>query len=298
MSIAAGSGQIPLVLKLIVTLWVAVLIPHYWRTTPLTFLWFCDAALLLSTLGLWLESRLLVSMAAVGSSWWMLLWVVDVLVHLIVGVRTMPLPLGMANYMFEPEFSHFTRIISLYHGWLPFVLLWGVRRLGYDRRAVWAQTGFAWLLLLLSYGLTSDPHGPAGNLNMVYGLSPTEAQSWMSPGLWLLLVMCSVRSAGICQPTWSCGGCSACRRPSGLDAARALTRSCRYGGGQGASATTGYLSGSSLRLLVWVTSRQGQDERHFQDCPRRPPDHEPVDGYGPIASASRRERLPDRGVRV
>ena len=159
------------------------------RTTPLTFLWFCDAALLLSTLGLWLESGLLVSMAAVGSSWWMLLWVVDVLVHLIAGVRTTPLPLGMANYMFEPEFSHFTRIISLYHGWLPFVLLWGVRRLGYDRRAVWAQTGFAWLLLLLSYRLTSDPHGPAGNLNMVYGLSPTEAQSWMSPGLWLLLVM-------------------------------------------------------------------------------------------------------------
>ncbi len=148
MSIAAGSGQIPLVLKLIVTLWVAVLIPHYWRTTPLSFFWFCDAALLLSTLGLAREP--FADQHGSGGK-----FLVDA-------------PLG--------------RLVHL-------ILLWGVRRLGYDRRAVWAQTGFAWLLLLLSYGLTSDPHGPAGNLNMVYGLSPTEAQSWMSPGLWLLLVM-------------------------------------------------------------------------------------------------------------
>lgn len=55
------------------TLWVLVLIPDHWRTTPLTFLWFCDASLLVTTVGLWLESGYLISMATVGSVWWMLL---------------------------------------------------------------------------------------------------------------------------------------------------------------------------------------------------------------------------------
>lgn len=114
---------------------------------------------------------------------------VDLLIHLIAGVKTTPLPLGMANYMFDPLLTRFSRGLSLYHGWLPFVLLWGPWRLGYDRRAVWVQTLFAWLLLILSYGLASDFHGPAGNLNMVRGLSPTGPQQWMSPGLWLGLVM-------------------------------------------------------------------------------------------------------------
>jgi hypothetical protein len=95
----------------------------------------------------------------------------------------------MANYMFDPLLSPFSRGLSLYHGWLPFLLLWGIRRLGYDRRAVWVQILFAWLLLILSYGLTPGFGGPAGNLNMVRGLSPTEPQHWMAPGLWLALVM-------------------------------------------------------------------------------------------------------------
>lgn len=182
-------GGLPLWIKLLVTAWVAVLIPEHLRATPLTFLWFCNAALLLTTLALWLESSFLVSVVAVGSTWWMLLWVVDFVIHLVTGVRATPLPLGMANYMFNPGLSAFSRALSLYHAWLPFVLLWAVRRLGYDRRALPAQIVLAWTLLLLSYGLTKDLHGPAGNLNSVYGLSETQPQQWMAPGLWLALVM-------------------------------------------------------------------------------------------------------------
>jgi hypothetical protein len=105
--------RIPLWISLAVTFWVALLIPDYWRTTPLSFLWLCDTALLITTLGLWLESSLLLSVAAVGSLWWMLLWVIDFLIHLLGGIKTTPFPLGMANYMFEARFSMFSRVLSL-----------------------------------------------------------------------------------------------------------------------------------------------------------------------------------------
>jgi hypothetical protein len=182
-------SAIPLWLKVAVTLWVAVLVPEHWRASPLSFLWFCNVALLLTTLGLWLENAVLISMQAVGSVWWMLLWGLDFLVHFAPGVGTTPIPLGQANYMFDERLSLFSRALSLYHAWLPFVLLFALRRLGYDRRAPYRQTVLAWGLLLLSFGLTKDMHGPAGNLNMVYGLSETEPQRWVSPHAWLILIM-------------------------------------------------------------------------------------------------------------
>jgi hypothetical protein len=46
---------------------LAVLLPIYLKTYgPTNFLWFCDAALILTVIGMWLESSLLISMCAVG----------------------------------------------------------------------------------------------------------------------------------------------------------------------------------------------------------------------------------------
>jgi len=180
---ALFAGRIPLWVKLLATLWVAVLIPE--QGTWLNLLWFCKVALVLTTVGLWFESSFLVSMQAVGSAWWMLLWVLDFLIHLAAGINTTPAPLGQTNYMFDGRMSPFGQGLSMYHIWLPFVLLLALRRLGYDRRAVFAQTLQGWVLLLLSYGLTTGIHGPGGNLNGVY----VEGQQWVSPEVWLVLVM-------------------------------------------------------------------------------------------------------------
>jgi len=95
----------------------------------------------------------------------------------------------MSNYMFDEKFSRVSRGLSLYHGWLPFVLLWALSRLGYDHRALLLQTLVAWTVFLLSAIVTTDITGPAGNLNMIYGLSETKPQTWMTPSLWLALVM-------------------------------------------------------------------------------------------------------------
>lgn len=177
--------RLPMWIKLMVSLWVATLLSTYWENTPLQLLWSCNVALLMTTVGLWLESSLLVSTAAIAILWWQLLWIVDFLVHLSTGISV----IGMSNYMFDQEFNLFSRFLSLYHGWLPFVLIWALFRLRYDRRALLVQTLIAWTVFLLSALLTTDLSGPAGNLNMVYGLSETKPQTLMSPLVWLALVM-------------------------------------------------------------------------------------------------------------
>ena len=107
---------IPLALKLAYTLFVVVLIPKYWMAySAWTFLFFCDVALFVGLCTLWLESPLLLSMTAVGITIPQLLWVADLLTgsHIT----------GMTSYMFDPKLPIFVRALSLFHGWLPFVLL-------------------------------------------------------------------------------------------------------------------------------------------------------------------------------
>jgi hypothetical protein len=58
---------IPVPVKLAYTAFMAVLIPVYWYFYgPTNFLYFCDLALILTLIGVWIDSPLLVSMCAVG----------------------------------------------------------------------------------------------------------------------------------------------------------------------------------------------------------------------------------------
>jgi hypothetical protein len=178
---APPGWKIPLWLKVLYTLFLCVLVPAYWNHYgPANFLWFSDIALLATLAALWLENRFLASMQAVSATMLELFWVVDFLAKLMAGVHVG----GISQYMFEPERPLFIRGLSLFHLWLPFLLLWLVWRLGYDRRAWVAQTLLAWLVLPLCYFLTD----PSRNLNWVFGPGET-AQRWMPPGLYLALLM-------------------------------------------------------------------------------------------------------------
>jgi hypothetical protein len=174
--------------KLAYTAFVGVLVPYYWVTyTPWNFLFFCDVALLITVVALWWEDPLLASLPAVGITLPQLLWVLDFLT----GGRVV----GLASYMFDPKYPRFVRALSLFHGWLPFLLLWLVWRLGYDRRALLAQIVLTWALLLVCYFFAPAPPAPpsnpnaAVNINYVYGLSYEKSQKWMPPGLWLALLL-------------------------------------------------------------------------------------------------------------
>jgi hypothetical protein len=199
----AATRRIPTWAKVSYTAFVAVLVPCYWVTyTPWNFLYFCDIALLVTGVAIWIESPLLVSMQAVAITLPQILWVVDLLCRLVAGLHVT----GVTNYMFDPSLPLFLRGLSLFHGWLPFVLLWLLSRLGYDRRALSLQAPVAVIVLLISYLLAPAPPPPAPhpswavNINYVYGLDDKHPQTWMAPPLWLLVVM-AFNVIGLCAPT-------------------------------------------------------------------------------------------------
>jgi hypothetical protein len=80
MSRALTTVRVPLGIKLVYTLYMAVLIPVYLKTYgPTNFLYFCDMALFMTWAALWSESAILTSAAAVGIVLPQLLWAIDFL---------------------------------------------------------------------------------------------------------------------------------------------------------------------------------------------------------------------------
>jgi hypothetical protein len=184
-----STERLPLWLKLAYSAFMAVLVPVYWYYYgPTNFLYFCDTALILTLVGIWIESPLLVSMCAVGILAPQAVWVIDFVANLV------GLPLtGMTDYMFNPNTSLFLRGLSLFHGWLPFLLIYLVWKLGYDRRALVAWTVLAWVLLVICFFFMPPPRPDPGltpvNINYVWGMSDYVAQTWVAPWVWFAGMM-------------------------------------------------------------------------------------------------------------
>lgn len=190
-TITHSSAAIPLWLKVAYTAFMAVLIPVYWHQYgPANFLYFCDIALLLTLAGVWLEKLLLVSLPAVGILLPQMLWCVDYAVQLCGFKMT-----GMTAYMFDGARPLFLRGLSLFHGWLPFLLLFLVFRLGYDKSAFKGWTAATVVLCLIAFYLLPpagavlpDPNLPR-NVNYVFGMDDARPQQWMRPGFYLVTWM-------------------------------------------------------------------------------------------------------------
>ncbi|MBL8707762.1 MAG: hypothetical protein JNL25_01095 [Rhodospirillaceae bacterium] len=184
----------PLWLKLPYTLFLAVLVPVYWIDYgPTNFLYFCDVALFLALISLWSGSMLWASAAAIGILLPQAIWMADFLGSAI------GLPVtGMTAYMFNSDLPLFTRFLSLFHFWLPLLLLYLVWQYGYDRRAIWLWWPLASALLVLCYLIAPPPPAPADNpglpvnINYVYGLSDAAPQDWLPPLVYFLLLMAAM----------------------------------------------------------------------------------------------------------
>ena len=176
------SRRIPLWVKVAYSAYLAVLVPCYWATYgPANFLYYCDFAALVTAAGLWLEAPLLLGTQAVAILVPQAVWVVDFAARLC-GLR---LPLDMTGYMFNPKVPLGVRAMSTFHGWLPILLVWAVRRVGYDRRSLAVQVPVGLALLLVCY-LTLTPRQ---NVNYVFGPRQGERQTYMPPPAWLGVVM-------------------------------------------------------------------------------------------------------------
>lgn len=167
------------------------MIPVYWiNYGPTNFLYFCDVALLLTLVGIWKEDALLVSLPAVGILLPQVLWCADFFAELFGGRLT-----GMTGYMFDENRSLFLRGLSLFHGWLPFLLFYLVRKLGYDRRSLAGWSVISVILCFCAYFLLPaagadlpNPQTPR-NVNYVFGMDDASPQKWMPPlaylGAWI-----------------------------------------------------------------------------------------------------------------
>jgi len=78
--------------------------------------------------------------------------------------------LGLTGYMFEHRLPLFTRALSLFHGWLPLLLVWLLVRLGYDKRAWSAWTVLATGSVLVCYFFTPPAGAHLANPNIPINL--------------------------------------------------------------------------------------------------------------------------------
>jgi hypothetical protein len=176
--------MLPLWLKIIYSVFVAILVPIYWKQYgPANFLWFSDIALLMMLPALWLENALLVSMMALSILFLELVWNIDFWTRLVTGKSLV----ALSAYMFDPKIPLLIRGLSLFHVVLPILILWLLYRLGYDRHALLWQTIVALIVLPISYLLTN----PRENINCVYGFGE-EPQHIMPEWLFVLVLMIGI----------------------------------------------------------------------------------------------------------
>jgi hypothetical protein len=175
-------GDTPLWFKLVYTGFVLALVPFYALGHGMAnFLWFSNIALISTVFTIWLRLPLLASMQLVSVGVLELIWTIDVVSAAARGGDSL---IGLAGYMFDAQIDLHLRLLSLYHLFIPWILLWLVWRLGYDRRAWWAQALLAWAVLLVCYFFTD----PDDNINWSFGPGGA-AQDAIPSWAYLLLLM-------------------------------------------------------------------------------------------------------------
>jgi hypothetical protein len=153
------------VLRWFGVVFLAVLVPCYWKTYGWgNFLQLCDVALGITVLGWWLGSSLLLSTQTVSCLVIHVLWCVDFGTALATGRH----PIGGTEYMWSEGRPLFVRLLSLFHvAWVP-LLLCSLRKTGYHRRSLPAQSAFA-LAVMFATLVLGPVLSPGQNINYVFG---------------------------------------------------------------------------------------------------------------------------------
>ena len=159
--------------------WLALWVPAYWwHYGPLVFVNLCDVAVVLTCVGLWRGSALLLSSQAVSSLVVDAAWMLDLAWRGVTGRHL----IGGTEYMWDAAYPGWVRALSLFHVLLPATLVWALRRTGYDRRALALQSSLALAVLVVSRGL-----GPELNANFAF-TDPFFGRSWGPAPLHVLAI--------------------------------------------------------------------------------------------------------------
>jgi hypothetical protein len=164
--------RLPNWLRWAVLAWLLIWLPAYWRTWgAANFLHLCDIAVILTCGGVWTNSALLISSQAVGSLLVDAAWALDAFSRFAFGH---PL-LGTTDYLFDPRYPLWIRLLTLFHLVMPPLLLSALYRTGYDRRAWRLQSAIA-LAAFIAARFTS----PAENINFAF-TDPFIHKAWGPP---------------------------------------------------------------------------------------------------------------------
>jgi hypothetical protein len=149
--------------------WLAIWIPIYWRTWgPQNFLQLCDVAVILTCVGIWSGSALLISSQAISSLLIDLIWVFDAGGRLLTGRHI----IGGTEYLFDPQYPLWVRLLSLFHLVMPFLLIWALQKVHYDPRGLWLQCFIAYLAFFAAHFTN-----PAKNMNFAFA-DPFFHRAW------------------------------------------------------------------------------------------------------------------------
>ena len=152
-------------------IWLGVWLTIYlkfWGAT--TFLFLCDIAVILTCLGLFTGNALLLSSQAVSSLVVDTAWMLDIATKLIFDRHL----IGGTDYFFDPNYPLWVRLFSLFHVVMPFLLIYAMRRTGYDRRALRLQIVIATVAMIASRFANA-----ARNINFAF-LDPILHRQWGS----------------------------------------------------------------------------------------------------------------------
>jgi len=149
--------------------WLVIWAAIYSRTWgAANFLHLSDVAVILTCIGLWSNSALLISSQAVASLAVDTVWTLDVAWKICSGRHL----IGGTEYLFDTNYPLWVRLITLFHVAMPLLLLWALHRSGYDRRGWALQSAIA-----LPVFIASRYTVPAQNTNFAFA-DPFFHRAW------------------------------------------------------------------------------------------------------------------------
>jgi hypothetical protein len=141
--------------------WLAIYLPSYAAAYGFrNFLFLCNLGVILTAIAILRGDRLLLGSQAVAAPVIGLAWGLDAGWRVVTGAHLF----GGTEYMWDPQYPLFTRLLSLYHLVWPILVVALVRRLGYDRRSWTLQALIAGGVLVICRLWTP----PTENINFAF----------------------------------------------------------------------------------------------------------------------------------
>ena len=165
--------------RVVYSFFITIFIPVYWKELGLVnFLWCCDITLFALLVALWTKNNLLVSIGTICSLPLTILWNIDFFSILIFNHSIFKI----AHYMFYDFVPLYVRGLSLFHVWLPPLLIWLLYRWNYNRKAFIWSSFLTWIVIPITYLVTE----PERNINCVHSF--IKAGQNILPE-WMLLII-------------------------------------------------------------------------------------------------------------